>query len=366
MLIGNYTVLNKNPTRFLGGSTTSVETNTRASSGKNGMVRGRFYRADGTVSLPLLTTPTGTYPSYCFILPQKAGQISSHYMVNGVTTTAANLAGGRNGEAVVTGSGTSDSSVIAALGNITGSVTGSGVSSATLTALAYTTGAFIGAGDVNGTVTSIALLNAALDGFTVTSGTAEGLIGFEINAALVGEAVTAGALAGALTAAASVVGFTGLTGGITGLRDASANLVGQAEISADVIGAWFAAGDLLAAGNLVGAANALSHISSLVIGQTVLAGTPLAAGRIGSVISSDVSGELTASGIVQALMAHEIESGYSFETVMQLIAAIQAGKTSIVDHGDGTATVTFRNLPDTEDQAVFELDGSERVSRADL
>jgi hypothetical protein len=287
-------------------------------------------------------------------------------MVNGVTATAANLAGGRNGAAEITGSGTSDSSVIAALGNMIGAVSGSGDSSATLTALAYTTGVFIGAGDVGGTVTAIALLNAALAGLTVTDGTLEGLVGFEISAALVGETVTAGSLAGALTAAASLVGDTQLTGGITGLRAVSANLSGQTAVNADIIGAWFAAGDLLAAGNLAGAANALAHISSLVSGQTALTATPLATGGMGAVISSDVSGELTASSIVQALMAHEIESGYSFETVMQLIAAIQAGKTSIVDHGNGTATVTFRNLPDTGDQAVFEVDGSERVSRADL
>lgn len=42
-------------------------------------------------------------------------------------------------------------------------------------------------------------------------------------------------------------------------------------------------------------------------------------------------------------------------------AAVLAGKTAIVDHEDGTATVTFRDLGDTTARVVADLDGSERT-----
>jgi len=62
---------------------------------------------------------------------------------------------------------------------------------------------------------------------------------------------------------------------------------------------------------------------------------------------------------------HILEGGYSAAMFMRLFSAILAGKTTIVDNGNGTATVTFRNLSDTVDAAVFEMEGSERVSRVD-
>lgn len=63
--------------------------------------------------------------------------------------------------------------------------------------------------------------------------------------------------------------------------------------------------------------------------------------------------------------AHPIDGSYTAQMIMKLLGAVIAGKTSIVDNGDGTATVTFRSLADDSDAAVFNMDGSERTSRTD-
>lgn len=83
--------------------------------------------------------------------------------------------------------------------------------------------------------------------------------------------------------------------------------------------------------------------------------------------STDNTGDdvLTANAVAQAVMGYTIESGYSFQQVTRLMSAILSGKTTIADNGDGTATVTFRNLADTTDATVFEMNGSERNNRTD-
>ena len=45
-----------------------------------------------------------------------------------------------------------------------------------------------------------------------------------------------------------------------------------------------------------------------------------------------------------------------------MLAAVAAGKTTIVDNGNNTATVVFRDLEDTVDRVTAEMDGSERTN----
>lgn len=62
---------------------------------------------------------------------------------------------------------------------------------------------------------------------------------------------------------------------------------------------------------------------------------------------------------------HALDGGYTAAMCMKLFGAVLGGKTSIVDNGDGTATVTFRNLADNVDASVFQVAGSERTARVD-
>lgn len=71
---------------------------------------------------------------------------------------------------------------------------------------------------------------------------------------------------------------------------------------------------------------------------------------------------LTTTNIAAAVWAQIIEAGFSAQDVMQLLAAVAAGKTEIVDLGGGAATVTFRDLGDTKDSVVADMTGSERTT----
>lgn len=65
------------------------------------------------------------------------------------------------------------------------------------------------------------------------------------------------------------------------------------------------------------------------------------------------------------MWAHNIDGSYTAGMIMKLLGAVMGGLTTVVDNGDGTASVTFRNLSDTTDAATFDMIGSDRVDRMD-
>lgn len=77
-LLGNGTVLNKCPIRFLAGSASSTQTGLRATWQRNGMERNRFYIDQNTTAIPTWSEPAASYPPYCYtLLPQRGSFISS-------------------------------------------------------------------------------------------------------------------------------------------------------------------------------------------------------------------------------------------------------------------------------------------------
>ena len=57
-----------------------------------------------------------------------------------------------------------------------------------------------------------------------------------------------------------------------------------------------------------------------------------------------------------------IEGGYTAEQIMRILASVMAGRTSIVDNGDSTATVTFKGLDNITDRVIATMTGSERTA----
>ena len=57
-----------------------------------------------------------------------------------------------------------------------------------------------------------------------------------------------------------------------------------------------------------------------------------------------------------------IDGSYTAEQIMRMLASVMAGKSTIVDNGDNTAIVIFRDLNDTTDRVTAEMEGSERVN----
>jgi hypothetical protein len=69
----------------------------------------------------------------------------------------------------------------------------------------------------------------------------------------------------------------------------------------------------------------------------------------------------TAEQVAQAVWATAVEGSYTALQLQRLISAILAGKTTITDTGDGTATVVFRDLNDSTNRVEADMDGSERL-----
>lgn len=268
MLIGNYSVLNKMIGRTISGSTL----NDRASSGKNGNIRG-FLLSAPRASIPLgATSPTS------WALATKSGGIASFTGTKGAGNLAnLNLAGGMNGTAALTGTG-----------NIT-----------------------------NAGIVYIIVASAALTGNGAIAAAIKGALSLESN--LVGAGALSSDLVGALSATASLAGSGDLSGDLAGALQAVANLLGSGEVSADVTGSiqmisnlsgngdvsqaaatliWKMVADLAGSSNATASVVALGNTIAALQGNGELTGAPRATAGVSSDIT--VTGDLLTTSNVGA------------------------------------------------------------------
>ncbi|HCB60863.1 MAG: hypothetical protein A2W93_14130 [Bacteroidetes bacterium GWF2_43_63] len=89
---------------------------------------------------------------------------------------------------------------------------------------------------------------------------------------------------------------------------------------------------------------------------------PPAATGIGVPVDNTVgTAAITATDMQNAILGKVADGTYTIEDLIKIMAAIMAGKTTIVDLGSGLATVTFRNLADTINKVVVDMDHSKRT-----
>lgn len=186
-LLGNYSVLNKNPGRALGGSTVA---DSRAAFNKSGANRNRYVSPEGFA--PTSAVPNGYAPPGSWQIAVTSGGISSYTLILGAgDVNAANLAGGKNAVAALAGSGSITNAeaalIVSAVATLTGSgaittasanaildavatLTGSGsISTAALVALGNAVAALTGTGTVTPTINATGELAADLTPFTELS-----------------------------------------------------------------------------------------------------------------------------------------------------------------------------------------------------
>lgn len=72
--------------------------------------------------------------------------------------------------------------------------------------------------------------------------------------------------------------------------------------------------------------------------------------------------KLSQDDVTGAVLEAQIEDGFTLRQVLQILAAVAAGKTDIIPLGGTLATVKFRDLNDTRDAVVADMDSSERTS----
>lgn len=91
MLLGNFTVLNKNPGRMFGGTTVCE---TRAQYGKSGSRKNMFVPVDGDGVSSYSAIPSGYYPPYTIQMAIVAGEMASRNITQGTGSVSnANMGG---------------------------------------------------------------------------------------------------------------------------------------------------------------------------------------------------------------------------------------------------------------------------------
>jgi len=77
---------------------------------------------------------------------------------------------------------------------------------------------------------------------------------------------------------------------------------------------------------------------------------------------ANISAQPTAADIAGEFFAVNIDGNFSMRDILKILSSVAAGKTTIDDLGGGLATVTFRNLSDTTDAVVADMNDSARTN----
>lgn len=224
-LVGNYSVYNKSPGRWLSGNSTAhaagictgAVAETRAAWNRNSDWR-KFNWVDqsgGTFATLVKTAacPRGYYPPGAFALPGKAGELS--VWASGVGTVSATALAVKAATAALTGSGTISNADATRIVQMIAALTGSGtVSNANILAFLQAVAALTGSGTVSSaSLKGTAALIAALAGAGTVSPTLTGVGELEAEITSTGAALTTANVGAAVwSAVASVNNDAGTMG----------------------------------------------------------------------------------------------------------------------------------------------------------
>jgi hypothetical protein len=195
-LIGNYSVLSKNPGRSIGGGSIGLGNN-RSDFNKISQSRGAFCSEYWD---PLSGVPDGYRDPYWWVMPITAGALAARKNISGDGDLTGSVAGGVNGQATIAGTGTL-TGVGQLIISMAATISGSGtISGAQLQAFLQLAAALSGSGGVAAQLTAIGHLQSALAGTgTVASSsviTALGTLAAQIN--VTGDVLTTGNVANAI------------------------------------------------------------------------------------------------------------------------------------------------------------------------
>jgi hypothetical protein len=164
-LLGNYSLVNKIPVKYFGGTTGDAQV--RSNFNQSGRYRNRMYPDQTTTALPLYSVPTGSYPTLAFIIAQRVGAIASGNQIFGSGSSNGNLAGGLSGAAGLTGAGNITNANLTLIAQLIASLTGAGNVTpppSLIGKLELISNNLTGAGAVAATLTAFASVQAGLTG----------------------------------------------------------------------------------------------------------------------------------------------------------------------------------------------------------
>lgn len=307
-LIGNYSVLAKDPGRSIGGGSIGLGNN-RRDFNKSSQARGAFTNDAWDQKSGV---PDGYRPPYSWVLPIKPGAVTSRNTIVGTGALTGAMAAGKNATATLAGVGALTATgqlVVSAVATIAG--TGS-ISTANLLAVLQAVATINGVGAV--TATRSALANM--------TGTSAGV--------------------GALTGTRYAVGH--MEADITPFTELSPTSLAAAVWSA-----------LAASYNEAGTMGAKMN-------SAASAGDPWGTALPGSYAAGE-AGYIVGNVLTDLLDNSNVETGLTVRQALRVIAAALAGKVS----GASGTTVTFRNAAaDSKDRIVATVDSDGNRSAVTL
>lgn len=252
--------------------------------------------------------PSGYRHPAAWLLPQKAGTLASRFEIAGEgAVSAANLAGGLNGEATLAGSSdlSADATMliiaaatIAGLGGISASMFG------TLDALATLAGSSALSVDLAGAIDAVATL--------------------------AGTSALSADIAGAIQASATLAGTGAISADIAGAVLAVATLAGSCNVSADIIGAWFMGSTLTGSGNVnVAALTGIAEAVATIVGVGSVSTADLrGVGSISATLTVSTQEELSPANLAAAVWNALVVNYQTAGTMGAAMATAGAGGLS--------------------------------------
>lgn len=131
----------------------------------------------------------------------------------------------------------------------------------------------------------------------------------------------------------------------------SAALAGSGDLTASLRGAVQLAATLAGEGDITAALGAIVSMSAVLAGEGDIEATLRGTASLSAEILS--YGELTPEGLRDAVWGALLESGFTAQDLLRLVAASAAGKLS----GAAGTTVTIRDVSDAHDIIVATVDG---------
>jgi len=278
MLLTNYSYINKQLGRQLGGLTSPI-TYIRPETMRN------YYCQDSIENIDSIkkdSFTTGTYPPYSYVISEKGGLLSATTSLYGINLFEnLNLAGGLNGESSVSGSGDINGQ-LSALAFLISSLSASSSLSADLNAAVSIAASLAGSGDLTGSLAALLDMIADLNG----SGDLTGDLG------------------SALYMVANLVGSGDLIAGIQAAVEVASNIIGTSDLTSSIIGNWNMIASVGGSGSLAADIEAVGNIiSDLISSGTISLTSGAIPGDLSAIIEScsDLSPESLASAVWSAL-----------------------------------------------------------------
>lgn len=176
-LLGNYSVILKNPATFIGGTQVS---NCRSAFNMEGQMLQMYYGESEGGGLPFTSSlDTGTEPPYSWHLAEVGGELSSTTMINGTATLTASQQNGINIVSTLEGTGTIDTAGLALVTSMIAAIAGSGALTGAMVGTVQLAADLAGSGDVTGALGMLSGMVANLAGAGAISSDLKGKLFME-------------------------------------------------------------------------------------------------------------------------------------------------------------------------------------------